>query len=266
MKNLYAFVFAALCVAVAHAADQLPLFNATLTVGKEHRFVLVSQPEGKSSSWLKLGDSFAGYTLEAYDAKASALDLGRDGKISRVTIVADAAVEQGAATTLATPATLADAEAVMNKIHIDDLLDRSIAQQKKMIGSMMQRGMPASVPEEMKADYAAFQQRVMDEVGKLIDPVQMKADITRIYSETFSKEELNQISSFYDTPLGQTLLAKQPEIQQKMQGAMMPRMAEIGPKIQAMSREFGAQMKAKREAAGVATGGATGGAAPAPKP
>jgi uncharacterized protein len=247
MKRLLALAAAALFAATVHAADQLPLFNATLTVGKDHRFILIAQPEGKSSGWLRLGETFAGYTLKAYDAKANALEVERDGKVSRIAIVADAAT--GAAAMSATPATLADAEAVMNKIHIDELLDRSIEQQKKAIATMMGRSLPANVPDNMKQDIADFQQRVMDEVTKLIDPVQMKADITRIYSETFSKEELNQISSFYDTPLGQTLLAKQPEVQQKMQAAMIPRMAEIGPKIQQMGREFGAQMKAKQAAA-----------------
>jgi uncharacterized protein len=248
MKKYLAFILAAVFAAVTYAADQLPLFNATLTVGKDHRFMLVSQPEGKSSSWLKIGDSFEGYTLKAFDAKANALDLERDGKVSRVAIVADAAVEKGAAST-STVATLADAEAVMNKIHIDEMLDRTVEVQKKMVWTSIERTMIAKLPDSAKDDVAGFRQKVMDEVGKLLDPAQMKADITKVYSETFSKEELNQISSFYDTPLGQTLLAKQPEIQEKMQTAMMPRMSELAPKLQQLGRDFGAQMKAKQAAA-----------------
>src|SRR5687768_181572 len=88
------------------AADTLPLFNATLTVGKEHRFVLVDA-NGKPSSFLRLGEKFDGYTLKNYDAKAGALELERDGKVSRVMLVADAAVTDGPA--LALPATIEDA-------------------------------------------------------------------------------------------------------------------------------------------------------------
>ena len=40
---------------VLRGADALPLFNATLTVGKEHRFVLIDSA-GKASSFLGIGD------------------------------------------------------------------------------------------------------------------------------------------------------------------------------------------------------------------
>ena len=94
----------ALASAVAlHAADALPQFNATLTVGKEHRFVLVDAT-GKASSFLRLGEKFAGHTLKAYDPKTGVLELERDGKISRLTLVADAAV--GSGPELAMPATI----------------------------------------------------------------------------------------------------------------------------------------------------------------
>src|SRR4051812_17595724 len=83
---LFPLVFAV----ALRAAESLPLFNATLTVGKEHRFVLVD-PNGQASSFLSLGETFAGYKLKAYDAKAGELELERDGKISRVTLVTDAA-------------------------------------------------------------------------------------------------------------------------------------------------------------------------------
>src|SRR5687768_13155499 len=97
----------ALASAIAlRAADALPLFNATLTVGKEHRFVLVDAT-GKASSFLRLGEKFDGYTLKSYDAKEGALELERDGKTSRVMLVADAAVTDGPA--LALPATIEDA-------------------------------------------------------------------------------------------------------------------------------------------------------------
>jgi hypothetical protein len=76
-------MFLALASAIAlRAAESLPQFNATLTVGKEHRFVLVDA-QGKASSFLNLGESFGGYKLKAYDAKTTTLDLERDGKIRR---------------------------------------------------------------------------------------------------------------------------------------------------------------------------------------
>ena len=129
--------FLALASAIAlRAADALPQFNATLTVGKEHRFVLVDA-NGKASSFLSLGESFAGYTLKSYDAKTGALELERDGKVSTVTLVADAAVSNVPAAPL--PATIADAQAVVNKMHFEEMMDRAIDGQRKMLGKQFER-------------------------------------------------------------------------------------------------------------------------------
>ena len=89
------------------AADTLPIFNATLTVGKEHRFILVSG--SKTSTFLKLGENFEGYTLKAFDAKTATLDLEHEGKIAHVTLAADAAVESGGAAAAAPVTTCSNA-------------------------------------------------------------------------------------------------------------------------------------------------------------
>jgi uncharacterized protein len=72
MKTLTSLLLAALTASAAFAADTLPVFNATLTVGKESRFVLVG-PAGKASSWLQVGDTFEGYRVKNFDAKANTL-------------------------------------------------------------------------------------------------------------------------------------------------------------------------------------------------
>ena len=261
--KLRLFALALATSLVLRAADAPPTFNATLTVGKEHRFILISTA-GQSSPFLKLGESFEGYSLKTYDAKAAALDLERDGKIVRVTLAADAAVENG--TPASAHATIADAEALMNKIHIDEMVERSIALQKTGITASVSR-IGANFPKADPADVAVLQKNILDVVNASLDPALLKGDITRAYSETFSKSELEQISAFYDTPLGQVLVSKQPEVQQKIQTAMLPRMQEIGPKIQSMARDFAIEQKSKMSGAPAAASVTTpAGSAPAPKP
>lgn len=240
-----------------HAADTLPLFNATLTVGKEHRFVLVDA-NGKASTFLSLGEVFAGYTLKAYDAKAGALDLERSGQVSRVTLVADAATIDAPATPL--PATVADAEAVLSKMHFDEMMERVLGLQRKAIlGQFQQIGARMTAQGVDPAEAAAFQKKLANELLGILDAKQMRTDVSKIYSEVFSKQELEQIGAFYSTPLGELLAAKQPAVQEKLGAIVQGRMAEVMPKVQQMAAEFGAAQKAKREAAG--------GAAPvAPKP
>src|SRR5471030_951298 len=107
--KLRLFILALATSLALRAADAVPVFNATLAMGRDTRFLLQGTA-GKTSSWLKVGDAFDGYTLKAYDAKASALDLEREGKITRIKLASDASVANAPAAP--TPGTLADAEDV----------------------------------------------------------------------------------------------------------------------------------------------------------
>ena len=261
--KLRLFILLLVSTLALRAAEALPLFNATLTVGKEHRFLLISSV-GKSSPWLRLGDAFEGYTLKAFDAKAGALDLDRDGKTARVTLVSDAAV---ASAPMPTPATLADAAAVLNKMHFDEIMEKAMSRQTKAMTTSVEQSLArlATMPGVNKDELTEFQKKMTDQFAAILDPKQMKTDMTRIYSEMFSKEELDGMSAFYSTPLGEAMAAKLPEVQDKIGGLVQARMAEMVPKVRLMSQEFVAQQRAKAEAAGGAMAPATPAArAPAP--
>lgn len=96
MKFRLALLGLVFSVAVLRGAAALPLFNATLSVGHEHRFVLVNAA-GKASPFLELGESFDGYRLESYDGKTGVLVLEREGVRSPVTLVPDALTTVGEA-------------------------------------------------------------------------------------------------------------------------------------------------------------------------
>src|SRR5688500_7193170 len=134
--KLLLLVFSLAIATFVHAAEALPKFNATLTVGKEHRFVLIDS-SAKASSFLALGESFAGYKLKAYDAKSGALDVERDGKLSRLTLVGDAAVANAAPAAL--PGTIADAQGVLNKMNFEEMMERTLQGQRKVLATQFQR-------------------------------------------------------------------------------------------------------------------------------
>lgn len=248
----------ALASAIAlRAADALPAFNATLTMGKEHRFVLVS-PAGKASSFLALGETFDGYKLKSYDAKAGVLEVERDGKVSKLTLVADAAVVNAPAAR----ATVADATAVLDAMKFEQMMDKTLAgarkQQMAMIDRMMgQMAGPGANREEM----VAFQKKMIDEIMSAMSGAELKNDMAKVYSEVFTKDELQALGAFYSSPIGQTFSDKQPVLAEKMNEVMMPRMMAVMPRVQKMAQEFGQQQKAKREAAAAGAGGTV----PAPK-
>jgi hypothetical protein len=253
---LVLFLFAAL---VLRAAAAVPLFNATLTIGKDHRFVLVDA-DGRSSSFLRIGDAFAGYTVKAYDAKTGVLELERDGKTFPVTLVADAAV--GSSPALGTPATVADAEALLNTMNFEQMMEKTMAGVRKQQGAMIDRMMGQfQAPGVDREAVVALQKRMLDEIMSALKFSEMKGEVAKVYSEVFSKEQLQALGAFYASPTGQTFSEKQPEIAEKMNALMIPRVMAAMPKVQAIAKEFAEEQKAKRAAAAGATT-----PAPAPKP
>lgn len=247
MKNILVLWSALITAVVALAADAVPVFNATLTVGKESRFVLLDAT-GKSSQWLEIGDTFDGFTLKDYDAKANALDLERDGKVTRVTLSADAAVAAG--TLASTPATLADAEEVLRVMRFDEMIAKTMEQQKKAMAPMFrQMAAQMKVPEEDRDAVLALQQKIMNEVMDSVTGPEMRANVAKIFSDVYSKEELDNLGAFYATPAGQSMLTKQPQVQQKMMQVMMPRIAAIAPRMKQMSEDFMREHAAAKAAA-----------------
>jgi hypothetical protein len=274
--KLRCFLFALLSTLALHAASDLPVFNATLTVGKEHRFILIS-PAGKTSAWLKLGEAFEGYQLKAYDAKASALDLEHDGQAVRVTLVADAAVTN--APVAPTPATIADAEEVFRVMHFDEMMKKILDGQKKGMLPAMQQSMKQmmgrfgdALSEEDKAALSALQSKIAEQSLNAITSPEMRSAMARIYSEVFTKDELNSMAGFYSTPAGQALVDKQPDVQQKMMSVMMPMIMKNQMAAQKEMADFMGGLKAKYSNPGAAPGApaaapsASPAAAPAPKP
>lgn len=250
IMNIRVLLLALITAVALRAADSVPLFNATLTMGKEHRFVLVSEV-GKTSSWLKLGEAFEGYTLKAFDAATSTLDLERDGKTVRVKLVSDAAVANAPTPT---KATLADAEAVFRVMRFEEMMGKMLDQQKKSMGPMMQQSMAQmaarmKLSDEDKAAFMAFQTKAFDDLmGSIMGP-EMKTDMAKAYSEVFTKDELGSLAAFYGTPAGQALVDKTPEVSAKIQAVMMPRLTQGMQKMAQASKDFSAELAAKHAAA-----------------
>lgn len=220
------------------AADALPIFNATLAMGRESRFLLLS-PTGKSSPWLKVGDDFEGYKIKVYDAKASGLDLEREGKISRITLVSDASVANAPAAPA--PATIADAEAVLKVMRFDDMIRKIADGQVKSMAPMFKQMSAQMQARGIDADRISAYQKKMSEaiMGVMTDPATQEA-MTKAYSEAFTKEELNGLAAFYSTPVGQSLIEKQPEVSQKLNASLMPRMMQVMQGLQKSAmEEFG---------------------------
>ena len=232
----------AAAAAVQPAAPAKPEFRGMLATKKEKRFLL-STPGASESQWVVVGDSFQAWTLVSYnDAEATLLLRKSDGTEFTLSM-AEKKVTPGEL-----KATVADADRVLQKMHFADMMTKILEQQKQAMASMMARQTPKLPPGTTKEEMAAFQSKVLDKIFSQIQGSDMEKDVAQIYSKVFTPDELNGLADFYDTPTGQSLIAKQPEVQQQMMQVMMPRMMAMQPQIQKMTADFRAQQAAKAAA------------------
>jgi uncharacterized protein len=239
---------------MADSPSDAPELRGVLLLGGEKRFNL-SNGSGAESAWLKVGETYAGWRLEEFDAERETLTLRKLDRKLEVRLAESKVLDSGA--TKGTPATLADAEAVMQKINLDEMLDKVMEQQKKMgaqISKQVVSQLGASAAQSEEA--AALQAKVLEVLFPKESVDQMKKDITRIYSEVFTKEELQGLSSFYGTELGRSMIEKQPLVQQKTSEAMMPMIQKNMGKMKAVIAEFATEAKKRAEAGKTAPGGA----------
>jgi hypothetical protein len=233
----------------ASAASPRLFFNAVVTTGHDVRFVLISAT-GQSSGWIRLGDTFDGAVLKSFDPATSTLQIEENGKAEKLLLVADAAVKDAPLASATTRATLADAENVLQAMRFEELMAKMLEQQKKQM-----RGMAQQMAAQMKTpgvnndEMVAFQQKVMDEVMGALNIDELKKDMAHIYTDVFTKDELEAQTAFYLTPAGQSLVSKTPEVQARLQAVLAPRVQAVMPKVMQMAQQFRAEQQAKAPAA-----------------
>jgi len=257
-------VLALLATGVAMAADVAPFqLKGVLNTGREKLFGLSTQT-GDSSAWVPLGKAFEGYTLKSYDDAKSLLIFEHEGKAYELPLatakIATAEAPKG------TPATIADATAVIDRMRFEEMIAKTLDAQKKAMGRQFQMMAKQAGGNVDPKDMQEHMDKVMDVMTEAMNIPQLKKDMAQIYAETFTKEELTALNDFQATPAGQAMIDKQPAVQEKMQAVMMPRIMAAMPKVQQLSMEFGKQQKAKADAAAAAAQPAAPAPAPAPIP
>jgi len=226
-----------LCLPSAQAADEkLPLLRGVLLDGAGDLFCLADLTG--TATWAKLGQTHEGWKLESFDKDKQVLVLVRDG------VTREIGLETSRIKAADLHATVADADALLEKMRFEDMIGKSIeAQQKAMAKAMTQMG-GRNMSDAEKTRMAEFQAKMMKVMLDEMDLPGMRQDMAKAMAEIYTADELRAQSAFYSTPAGQATLDKQPQLQSRITELMMPRMMKAMPKVQAMAQEH-----AKAEAA-----------------
>lgn len=200
MKIRAAFLGLAILAAVGAAEERPLLFNAVMTIGREHRVVLVS-PSGRVSEWLRAGEAFEGWKVGGFEAKAGVLTVQRGEQELRLKLVADAATLE-AAEESATVTT--EAEGVLEGIRFERMVDKLLAQTKEALlrrlagGATRERAAP---PEEM-GEVARLR---AEAIGAVFRTAEVRAQMERRLRAIFSAAEARELALFYNSPVAQKL-------------------------------------------------------------
>jgi hypothetical protein len=117
-------------------------------------------------------------------------------------------------------------------------------QMMKMMEPMM-KGMMAQADKDMSAEQRAkvgeMREKIMAVVAESLNKA--KPALAKVYTETYTEDEIDAILAFYKSPAGKALLQKMPEVMQRMVPVMMKMMNDVQPEIKALIE--GAKEKSK---------------------
>ena len=158
------------------------------------------------------------------------------------------ALGTGAFAQEANAAKLALARDAIAAMQVDAMLQGMAGQIKQM--AMQRAQLPPSATPEQRQRFDTFMGRVTELAMTEVKTMVGKLDV--IYADVYSEAELKAITSFFSTPEGKSMLAKQPQVMTRLMPMMQEMQQAMMPKLQKLAQEFDAEMKAEQAAAAAA--------------
>ena len=127
---------------------------------------------------------------------------------------------------------------------VDRQMDSVLAQMEGAMKASLQRltkGRPLSAEEQATLDQQQAKMAAILKEELSWDKV--KDQYVQAYREMFSQEEIDGLIAFYQTPVGQSLMNKQPELTNRTMAILQQRMAPVMQRIQKMSEEAALELK-----------------------
>jgi len=127
---------------------------------------------------------------------------------------------------------------------VDRQMDSVLAQMEGAMKASLQRltkGRPLSADEQATLDQQQAKMAAILKEELSWDKV--KDQYVQAYREMFSQEEIDGLMAFYQTPVGQSLMNKQPELTNRTMAILQQRMAPVMQRIQKMSEEAALELK-----------------------
>lgn len=131
------------------------------------------------------------------------------------------------------------AEALLNSMHTEQTLTNATIRVFQMVDKYSES--LVNGPSDATADQKAAVQKAQDEahgiINKQLSWDALKGDFIQAYAEAFTEDELKGLTAFYNSPIGQKLIEKQPAVTEKMGRLTQQKMMGVMPTIMQKIKE-----------------------------
>ncbi len=132
----------------------------------------------------------------------------------------------------------AQAELLLNAMHTEQILTNATTKVYQMVDKFGQNAVAQpNVPAEQKAAVQKAQEDAHAAIGQQLSWDAVKGDFIQAYAEAFSEDDLKGLVAFYNSPLGQKLVEKQPAVTEKMGRLTQQKMMAVMPAIMQKIKE-----------------------------
>ena len=149
----------------------------------------------------------------------------------------------------------ANAETFLKLAHADKLTAPIYAQVDQLFA---QRFAQAQAPESKKAQLETYQAKAKASLDKAVGWDKLKPEMVKLYTSSFSEQELKDLIAFYQSPLGKKVQETMPRVTaesaQMAQGKLETAVPEVNKLLADMTKELApAAAKGDGKAAAPAT-------------
>jgi len=139
-------------------------------------------------------------------------------------------------------AKLALAHEAIAAMHADKMFDGMAAQMKQMAAQSM--NLPADTTPEKRKQAEEVQGKIMDLSMDAAKTMVSKMD--QVYADVYSEAELKAMKTFFTSPEGQSMMAKQPQIMAHVMPLVQDMQRDLMPKIQQLVEGAKSEMDAPK--------------------
>ena len=142
------------------------------------------------------------------------------------------------------PKRVAAAQELLKAMHADALIDLQKEGMKKALLARLPNNLPPDAQKQLQEKVNTGVDTVLkDYTWDSIQP-----DFVRLYSSTFTAEELKQLTAFYKSPIGQKYIEKRSEIEGGALALMQKKVQTFMPEIAALVKDVLLSAKAAESA------------------